>query len=82
MAHMNNVSALSLSDELRRAILESGMSFQALGQATGVERGSISRFVRGERSLRLDMADKLAAFFGLSLKGKGKAKGSARPGIR
>ena len=32
-----------------------------------VRRASISRFVRGERSLRLDAADKLAAYFGLVL---------------
>jgi DNA polymerase I-like protein with 3'-5' exonuclease and polymerase domains len=31
------------------------------------ERASLSRFVRGERSLRLDMADRLAKYFGLEL---------------
>jgi transcriptional regulator with XRE-family HTH domain len=71
---MNNASLPPLSADLRRAIQESGISFLALAKATGVERGSISRFVRGQRSLRLDMADKLAAFFGLALKGDPKAK--------
>jgi transcriptional regulator with XRE-family HTH domain len=71
---MSNLSVPSLANDLRRAIQESGMSLQALGQATGVERGSISRFVKGQRSLRLDKAEKLAAFFGLSLTGNAKAK--------
>jgi plasmid maintenance system antidote protein VapI len=30
-------------------------------------RASIMRFVRSSQSLRLDMADKLAAYFGLAL---------------
>ena len=45
----------------------SGLALLRIAADTGVERASISRFVRGERSLRLDMADKLAAYFGLKL---------------
>jgi plasmid maintenance system antidote protein VapI len=59
--------AESMTDVLRRAIRGSGLAMLAIANATGVERASISRFVRGERSLRLDMADKLAAYFGLRL---------------
>jgi plasmid maintenance system antidote protein VapI len=61
-----------LSDVLRRAIRESGLTFQALAEAARVERGSVSRFVRGERSLRLDMADRLAEYLGLELRPKRK----------
>ena len=57
----------SIRDGLRRAIRESGLALLRIAADTGVERASISRFVRGERSLRLDMADKLAAYFGLKL---------------
>jgi hypothetical protein len=32
------------------------------------------RFVRGSQSLRLDMADRLAAYFGLELRPKRKGK--------
>jgi plasmid maintenance system antidote protein VapI len=39
----------------------------AMAKSTGVERMSLVRFARGERSLRLDMADRLAAYFGLGL---------------
>jgi plasmid maintenance system antidote protein VapI len=56
-----------ISDVLRRAILDSGLPLLRIAQETGVERASISRFVRGERSLRLDKADRLAAYFGLTL---------------
>ena len=56
-----------LSEPLRRAIVESGIPYLQLQEQTGIERSSISRFVTGKRSLRLDLADKLAAYFGLTL---------------
>lgn len=61
-----------ISEELRRAIQESGLSFKALEKETGVLRQSLMKFVRGEQSLRLDIADKLAAYFGLELRAKRK----------
>jgi plasmid maintenance system antidote protein VapI len=56
-----------LSDTLRRIIAESGVPLLTLEQETGVKRASIRRFLAGERSLVLDNADKLAAYFGLNL---------------
>ena len=52
---------------LRQTIAESGIPYLALERATGVQRASIQRFVDGRQSLRLDMADRLAAYFGLEL---------------
>jgi plasmid maintenance system antidote protein VapI len=61
-----------LSDVLRKAIAASGLAHIAIERATGVKRASIMHFLRGERSLRLDMADRLAAYFGLELRPKRK----------
>ena len=62
-----------LTAPLQRAIADSGMTFLALEKATGLKRQTLMKFIRGESSLRLDLADKLAAYFGLKLvKGKGK----------
>jgi len=58
----------TMTETLRQAIVESELSFKALERETGVTRQSIMSFVRGERSLRLDIADKLATYFGLELK--------------
>lgn len=55
------------TDALKRAIAESGMAHIALERETGVKRQSIMKFMRGETSLRLDVADKLAVYFGLEL---------------
>lgn len=57
----------TMTKALRRAIAESGMSFNALERETGVLRQSLMKFARGEQSLRLDIADHLAAYFGLEL---------------
>lgn len=38
-----------------------------LQRETGVTRATIMRFVRGDQSIRLDMADRLAAYFRLTL---------------
>jgi len=64
-------SKAPISDLLRRTIAESGASCNALQKETGVTRASIMRFVRGDQSLRLDVADRLAAFFDLELRKKG-----------
>ena len=56
-----------ITDALRRAIEESGITSKALERETGLKRPSIVRFRRGDQSLRLDLADKLAEFFGLEL---------------
>ena len=64
----------SISEPLRRAIAGSGLAHIALERATGVQRGSIARFMAGTQSLRLDKADALAAFFGLGLRPKRKGR--------
>jgi plasmid maintenance system antidote protein VapI len=63
-----------ISDLLRRTIAESGIPYLALERATGLARASIMRFVRGSQFLRLDLADRLAAYFGLELRPKRKGK--------
>jgi plasmid maintenance system antidote protein VapI len=67
-----------ISDLLRRTIADAvgggRTSYKALERNTGVTRASIMRFVRGTNSLRLDKADRLAAYFGLELQAKRKGR--------
>ena len=60
-----------MTQALRAAIKESGLTPLALERETGVQRGSIARFIRGSQSLRLDLADTLAKHFNLEVR-KGK----------
>jgi len=51
--------------KLLREALGEAESLYSVAQSTGVQKASLIRFLRADQSLRLDMADKLAAYFGI-----------------
>lgn len=55
----------TVSDVLRQAIIDSGLPYLTLEQATGVKRHTIARFVRRTNSLVLAKADLLAVYLGV-----------------
>jgi plasmid maintenance system antidote protein VapI len=63
-----------ITDVLRRTVVDSGISYKALSRETGVARASIQRFVDCRQSIRLDMADRLAVYFGLSVVSNARPK--------
>lgn len=65
---------LTITETLRKAMRDSGLPHLTISEATGVPRPSVIRFLRGEQSIRLDLADKLAEHFGLILTPKKTAK--------
>jgi transcriptional regulator with XRE-family HTH domain len=74
-AHMaKSMSRPTMTDVLRTAICESGVTPYRIAQATGILGTSLSRFLSGQTSLRLDKADKLAAYLGLQLAADPDAK--------
>jgi len=50
-----------------RTIEESGKSIRSIAIGAGISQPQLSRFVNGERDLRLEAADKVASYFGLTL---------------
>ena len=62
----------SFTEQLRRAIRESEMSRYALWQATGVDQGTLSKFLSGQHGLSLDSVDKLVDVLGLTLTSRKK----------
>ena len=62
----------TMTDVLRTAIQESGLSAYRISKDTGLVVTSIIRFANGETSLRLDKADVLADYLGLELSRKRK----------
>jgi len=54
-----------MTELLRAALAEGRESLNAIQRATGIKRQSLATFLRGESTLRLDAADKLAAHFGI-----------------
>jgi hypothetical protein len=57
----------TLTDVLRAAMRDSGLSAYRISKDTGLVVTSIIRFMEGETSLRLDKADVLAEYLGLRL---------------
>lgn len=71
--YMATRSFLPITEALKKAIAEGGLSFKKLEQETGVTRQIIMGLVKDQRVIGIDSADKLAAFFGLELvKRKGR----------
>ena len=71
---MKHTPHQTLTEALRAAIDDSGLPNLTIANGAGVERTSLIRFRRGELSLRLDNADRLAEFFGLELVPRKKRK--------
>ena len=63
---------LPITEALQNAIAKSGLTYYAIERLTGVKRQSIMYFMRSQRSLRLNIADRLAVYFGLELRPKQK----------
>jgi transcriptional regulator with XRE-family HTH domain len=57
----------TLPDGLRQALTNSGKTSYQLKAETGVNHGVILRFMKGERDIRLETAEKLAAAVGLTV---------------
>lgn len=57
----------TLPDGLRQALTNSGKTSYQLMAETGVNHGVILRFMKGERDIRLETAEKLAAAVGLTV---------------
>lgn len=68
----------TMTEALRAALndaVHGGSSFREVERETGIVRQSLMPFARGEQSLLLSKADKLAEYFGLELKPTTKRKG-------
>ena len=57
----------TITEVLRAAIEQSGLTIYRIGKAAAIDTASLRRFASGAMSVRLDKADKLAAYFGLRL---------------
>lgn len=63
-----------LEYQLRKAIVESGMSQNQLSILSGVNRAQINRFVKKERTLTLESVEKILDALELEIKPKRKKR--------
>lgn len=75
-------SALAL--QVKVELVERGMDQQALAEAVGIERATLSRYMTGKRSMPMPTFIRVAEVLGLSpveLMGRAEAR-IAQPGVR
>jgi hypothetical protein len=77
---MTGLSRGSLTDVLRDAIRTSGRRAYAVSQVSGVAQPILSRFLRGERGITLETADKLCKTLRLELRPIEEGQVQAAPG--
>ena len=69
MVYKNFMRRTSFANQLRRAIKQSDESIYQIAKETGIAEPVLYRFHNGLReNLRLDVAEKLARYLGLTLK--------------
>ena len=66
---------MSLTEQLRDAIESSGLTLYRIAKDAGIPYAVLHRFATSERQVRLDQADKLAAYFSMRLTRPVKPKG-------
>lgn len=64
------------TEQVRKLFLASGYSQVELQNATGLDRGTVSRFANGKQFLGPDSLNKVAEFLGLEVTMKDKKHGN------
>lgn len=64
----------TMTEELRNAIEQSGLTRYRISRDLGIDQAQLSRFMRGQRGLSLDALDRLCAYLNLSLSRRKKAR--------
>jgi plasmid maintenance system antidote protein VapI len=63
-----------ITDKLRQAVRDAGLSVNAVATAAGIPQPVLHRFMSGERDLTLRTAQKLADYLGLTLQPHQRAR--------
>ena len=63
-----------LTDQLRKAIDESGMTRYRIAQETGINESHLSKFYRGERGLSMESLDAIGELLDLQITFRRKPK--------
>ena len=56
-----------LSDQIRQAIETSGKTRYQIGQETGIDQATLSRFMSGKGGLSIPVLDRLGEYLGLRI---------------
>jgi DNA-binding phage protein len=67
MAKKKPSRPLTLSEQLRAAIVDSGLSVYRIAKDAGVQQATLQRFMAEQRDMRLSSVDAITAHLGLHL---------------
>lgn len=56
-----------LTDQLRRAVADSGRTLGEFSRDTGIDKSALSRFVNGQRGLSMEALDVVGEYLGLRI---------------
>jgi len=56
-----------LTDQLRQAIDDSGLTRYRIAQETGIDESALAKFYNGHRGLSMDALDRLSEYLGLRI---------------
>lgn len=73
---------MRLSDQIREAIAECGVSRYKIAKETGINESGLAKFFNRRQGLSLDALDRLAEVLNLQICVAGKAKTSKRKGMK
>lgn len=62
---------MPISEQIREALIGSGLSRYRISKDLGISQAQLSKFVNGKAGLSLTALDRLADFLGLEIRGKG-----------
>ena len=69
---------VDLSEQLRQAVRDSGLTPYRIATDAGVDRAVMTRFVNRDRGLTLDTASRITDYLGLELRPARKRKTKAK----
>ncbi len=56
-----------LSDQVRQAIMESGLTRYRIAMDTGIDESALAKFCKGQRGLSMAALDRLGEYLGLRI---------------
>ena len=63
-----------LTDQLRQAIRDAGVTRYKISQETGIYESTLSKFIHGERGLSMDSLDRLGEYLKLEITTRRKTR--------
>ena len=76
----SRMSGMSMHEKIKRAALESGLTYRQLAQDSRVDIGQVSRFMAGKRTMGLPAIERVCETLGLTLQPRKRSSRRSKEG--